>query len=62
MGGGGAWNHFEQLDNSQGVLAGGGGFRYELARRYGIHAGIDVAGSRDTAAVYLQVGSAWMRP
>jgi outer membrane protein assembly factor BamA len=61
-GGGDAWNHFERADNAQGVLAGGGGFRYELARRYGIHVGVDVAGSRDTAAFYIQVGSAWMRP
>jgi len=61
-GGGDAWNHFERGDNAQGVLSGGGGFRYELARRYGIHVGVDVAGSRDTAAFYIQVGSAWMRP
>lgn len=57
-----AWNDFEDGANAQGVGSGGGGFRYELAQRYGIHAGIDVAGSRDTAAFYLQVGSAWMRP
>ena len=61
-GGGDAWNHFERGDDAQGVLSGGGGFRYELARRYGIHMGVDVAFSRDTTAVYLQVGSAWMRP
>ena len=61
-GGGGAWNDFEKLDNAQGVVSGGGGFRYELAREFGLHAGVDVAFSRDTAAVYLQVGSAWMRP
>jgi hypothetical protein len=62
FGGGGAWNNFEHLDNSQGVIAGGGGFRYELARKYGIHMGVDVAASRDTGAFYVQVGSAWMRP
>jgi len=61
-GGGDAWNHFEHGDDAQGVLSGGGGFRYELARRYGIHMGVDVAFSRETTAVYLQVGSAWMRP
>jgi len=61
-GGGIAWNGFEDGSDSQSIFAGGGGFRYELARRYGIHAGIDVAGSRDTAAFYIQVGSAWMRP
>jgi outer membrane protein assembly factor BamA len=57
-----AWNDFAKLDNTQSVVAGGGGFRYELARKYGIHMGFDLAFSRDTTAVYLQVGSAWMRP
>jgi len=61
-GAGGAWNHFEHFEASQGVFAAGGGFRYELARKYGIHAGIDVGGSKDTAAFYVQVGSAWGRP
>ena len=41
------------------VLAGGTGFRYELAREYGLHVGLDVAFSRDTTAIYLQIGSAW---
>lgn len=62
FGGGNAWNDFERLDDSQGVVAGGGGFRYELARKYGLHLGVDLAFSRDTTAFYLQVGSAWMRP
>ncbi len=62
VGAGMTWNDFERLDDTQSVLAGGTGFRYELARAYGIHAGVDVAFSRDTTAVYLQVGSAWMRP
>ena len=62
MGGGGAWNDFEDVKDSQGVISGGAGFRYELARRYGIHAGLDVGFSHDTAALYIQVGSGWMRP
>jgi outer membrane protein assembly factor BamA len=57
-----AWNDFERLDDTQGVFSGGGGFRYELARAYGIHMGADIAFSRDTTAFYIQVGSAWMRP
>jgi len=61
-GAGNAWNHFEKLDNTQGVVSGGGGFRYELARKYGIHMGADLGFSRDTTALYIQVGSAWMRP
>jgi hypothetical protein len=42
--------------------AGGLGFRYELARKFGLHAGIDVARGPEDTAVYLQVGSAWFRP
>ena len=40
----------------------GMGFRYELARKFGLHAGIDVARGPEDTAVYLQVGSAWFRP
>ena len=41
---------------------GRGGFRYELAREYGAHAGVDLGFSRDETAIYIQVGSAWARP
>ena len=58
---GAAWNDFERLENTQDVVAGGTGFRYELAREYGIHAGLDVGFSEDETAIYIQVGSAWMR-
>ena len=41
--------------------AGGGGFRYELARRYGLWAGLDFATSdAQSFAFYITVGSAWM--
>ena len=59
---GAAWNDFEHFDNTVTVVTGGGGFRYELARKYGIHMGLDVGFSEDEAAVYIQVGSAWIRP
>ena len=42
--------------------AGGVGFRYEIAHRFGLHVGIDVARGPDDTAVYLQVGNAWFRP
>lgn len=49
--------------DGQHVASGGVGFRYELARRFGLHAGLDVArSSGGTNAVYLQVGNAWFRP
>jgi hypothetical protein len=42
--------------------AGGLGFRYEIAHRFGMHVGVDVARGPEDTAVYLQVGHAWFRP
>ena len=42
--------------------AGGLGFRYEIARKFRIHVGLDVARGPEETAVYLQVGNAWFRP
>ena len=47
---------------TQDAGAGGLGFRYEIARKFGMHVGIDVARGPEDTAVYLQVGSAWARP
>jgi len=44
------------------VGSGGVGFRYQLARKFGLHAGIDVGHSAGTTALYFQVGNAWFRP
>ena len=44
------------------VVTGGAGFRYELARKYGLHAGLDVAYGPDGPILYVQFGSAWARP
>lgn len=57
-----AWNDFEFLQNPVKVWTGGTGLRYELARRYGLHFGVDVAWSPDDFAIYLAFGSAWLRP
>ncbi len=62
VGGGAAWNDFEHLDNPLTVVTGGTGFRYELARKYGLHMGLDVAFGPDEPIIYVQFGSAWMRP
>jgi outer membrane protein assembly factor BamA len=59
---GAAWNEFEHLENLQSIVTGGAGFRYELAREYGIHAGVDLGFGPDETAIYIQVGSAWARP
>ena len=47
---------------AQNVAAGGFGFRYEIARKYGLHLGLDVAYGPNGPAWYIQFGSAWMRP
>jgi outer membrane protein assembly factor BamA len=62
VGGGAAWNNLEHFDSTQTVVTGGVGFRYELAKAYGIHAGLDLAFAPDNTAVYIQIGSAWARP
>lgn len=40
-------------------FAKGIGFRYNMARRYGFHMGIDVAQGPEDTAWYIQAGSAW---
>jgi hypothetical protein len=62
VGGGTAWNDFDRFNSTQSLVTGGTGFRYEIARQYGIHMGVDVAFGPDNTAVYVQVGSAWARP
>lgn len=57
-----AWVDLDRFDRQRTVTTGGTGFRYELARKYKLHMGVDVAFGPDGAAVYLQFGSAWMRP
>ena len=43
----------------QTVGAGGLGFRYRLARKLGLQAGVDVARGPEDTSIYLTVGSAW---
>ena len=42
------------------VAAGGVGFRYRLARKLGLQAGVDVARGPEETAIYLTIGSAWL--
>jgi hypothetical protein len=42
--------------------AGGWAFIDELARKCGVHMGVDVAFGPDAPVIYVQFGSAWMRP
>lgn len=59
---GAAWTELDSFEKTQAVTTGGGGFRYELARKYKLHVGIDAAFGPDGPAFYVQVGSAWFRP
>jgi hypothetical protein len=61
-GAGTAHSDRDGLSVRQNTGSGGFGFRYELARKFGLHAGLDVAKSPGTTAVYFQVGNAWFRP
>jgi hypothetical protein len=54
--------HSLSSSDGQAVGAGGIGLRYELARKFGLHAGLDLAHSPGTTAVYIQIGNAWFRP
>jgi hypothetical protein len=52
-----SWN---EIGSSESVWAAGLGFRYLLARKLGLQAGVDFGfGPSNQRAVYIQVGSAW---
>lgn len=58
---GATYSDVERLDTDQRITTGGGGFRYEVARDYKLHMGIDLAFGPDTVAIYVVFGSAWLR-
>jgi outer membrane protein assembly factor BamA len=58
-GDGRAWGAREAFDEAEDQVAGGVGIRYEIARRLGLWAGLDVARGPEEEAFYLQVGSGW---
>ena len=41
------------------IYAGGVGFRYLIAKKFGLRMGIDIAKSKNDKAFYIQFGSAW---
>ena len=49
----------DQSGESNTVGAGGLGFRYRLARKLGLQAGVDIARGPEDTSVYITVGSAW---
>jgi hypothetical protein len=59
LGGGRAWGTDTDFADGTGTFSKGVGFRYQLARRLGLWAGVDWAWSTQDHGWYLQVGSAW---
>ena len=45
--------------DTQSAVAKGAGFRYLIARGFGMHMGLDVAQGPDDTAIYIQFGGAW---
>lgn len=59
-GAGKAYSSIKEFDTSEWVYNYGTGFRYKLARAFGLHTGMDFAWSKDdNFAFYFVVGSAW---
>ncbi|MGC4016476.1 MAG: BamA/TamA family outer membrane protein [Luteolibacter sp.] len=59
---GAAWSDGTRFAQTEVTYTGGVGVRYLLARRYGLHMGIDVAFGEEGPACYIQFGNAWFRP
>lgn len=59
IGSGWTADSFSELNDESGKVAGGGGFRYLIARRYGMRVGLDVARGPEDTVVYLAVGGNW---
>jgi hypothetical protein len=62
VGAGLAWTNLESFDRDQHAFTEGLGFRYELARKFGLHGGLDVARGPEEGAIYVVLGNAWLRP
>ena len=58
-GAGRAWGRRDTFSQAETVSTVGAGFRYLIARKLGLHAGIDFATGPQGRAFYIQVGSPW---
>lgn len=54
-----AYGRRQEWSEAKTVVAGGAGFRYLVARKLGMYAGLDVARGPEDSAIYIQMGSAW---
>jgi len=59
VGSGRAAEALDELGSAEGRHTFGTGFRYLVARKFGLHSGVDIARGPEDTYVYIQVGSAW---
>ncbi len=59
VGGGRTGKKISDLGSGRTRSAYGGGFRYLLAKKFGMRVGLDVAKGPEGTYVYLVVGNAW---
>lgn len=59
VGAGRDFGQYQDFDQADTILSRGAGFRYLVARKLGLYAGMDIARGPEETAVYIQVGSAW---
>ena len=59
--GGSGWTaeNISDFGDESAKFAGGGGFRYLIARRLGLRVGLDVAVGPEDTVLYMGIGSAW---
>lgn len=56
---GNAFKAYNEFGDGNNVFSGGGGFRYLIARKFGMKMGADFAFSSDDFAFYITMGHAW---
>jgi hypothetical protein len=61
MGMGNAFSDFDSFNKGKSVASVGTGFRYKIARKFGLQMGMDFAKSTDDFAFYVVFGTSWMR-
>ncbi len=59
VGSGRAADTLDQLGSAPGRNTFGAGFRYLIARKFGLHSGVDVARGPEDTYIYIQIDSAW---
>ena len=60
-GAGKAFDEWSEFGDAKLVVTYGSGFRYFIARKFGLRMGVDVAKGPDTWAYYIVFGSNWYK-